>query len=115
MRRILHLDEKVGDDVSDADIVLARSSYLHARCLTQQLKLHTLRRFPPGVRNGKRLFPDRSHQRTIRQNHGSGRFELSLTTDRASLPIEGNQNERAGRSSSQLKRRRLYDYHGEPL
>ena len=118
VRRILHLDEKVGDDVRDAEIApipgitLMTSSLLRTASFIQQLKLHALRRFPPGVLNGKRLFPNRPHARTIRQDHSGRRFELSLAADRASLPIKGNQNERTGSSPSQMKCRRLHDSHG---
>jgi len=87
------------------EIVPTASSFLLARCFTQQLKLHALRRFPPGVADGKGLFPDRPYEGTIRQNNGGRRFELSLTTDRASLALEGNQDERAGSPPSQVERR----------
>ena len=109
---VLHLDEKVGDDVRDSEnapipgIASTPSLFLRVHGFTQQLKLHALRRLPPGVRDGKRLFPDRQHARAIGQNHGGRRFELSLAADRAPLPVEGHQNERAGSSSSQMEGRR---------
>jgi len=88
MRPILHLDQKIRDDVSDSNITLipgitlilgiapTTSLFLHACWVTQQLKLHTHRRFPPRVVDGKRLLPDRQHAGTIRQDHGGGRFKF---------------------------------------
>jgi hypothetical protein len=100
-----HLDEEVGDNVTDPGILLppARRGGMAVEDLNLECSSFAL----PAVPDVQGLLFDPHHPRTGTQDHGRSRLELSLAADRTPLLRTGHQHERTGRAPAQAESGRV--------